>query len=216
MITLLSNTIYIFYGSATGKHANETENVFTYKTPDNEIWKNNDRMALERMRNHYISGSDSIIASLEAENQHVTPLQQLAPEVQRMLTPSKVNSPYFLIFNSLIIVSGFSFICLVALKRKQTEQSETSFYGHTRTDEHEVQLIENAKTNKPLNNDQILNKSKEIICEILQIINKFSDSNVSPKQNSLDDFANELSHCHYHLRLEYKSVHLNSTYIFLP
>lgn len=191
ILTLLSNAIYIFYGSATGKQANETENVFTYRTPDNEIWINKDRMALERMRNHYISGSDSIIDSLEAENQYVTPFQQLEPEIQKTLTSSKKNLPYFVIFNSLIIVSGFSCIYFFALKRKQAEQSETSFYGHTKTNEHEVQLTECIKTSKPLNSEHILNKSKEITCEILQIINKYADSNISPRQDSLENFANE-------------------------
>ncbi len=191
MITLLSNTIYIFYGSTTGKQANETENVFTYKTPDNEIWINKDRMALERMRNLYISGSDSIVASLEAENQHVTPFQQLEPETQKMLMASKKKSPYFLIFNSLIIIAGFSSICLVALKRKQTEQSETSFNDQTKVNVHKVQPIENTQSTKSLNSDQILDKSKEIICEILQIINEHSDNNISPRQDSLDNFANE-------------------------
>ncbi len=190
-ITLLSNTIYLFYGSTTGKQAYETENLFTYKTPDNEIWINKDRMAVERMRNHYISASESIIASLEAEGQLVTPFRQLEPEVQEALAPSKKNSPFFLIFNSLIIISGFSAICLVAIKNKQTEQSETFFSGRTKTNEDEEQPIESAEMNKSLSSDQALNKSKEIICEILQIINKHSDSNISPKQNSLDNFTNE-------------------------
>ena len=173
------------------KQANETENVFTYETPDNEIWINKDRMALERMRNHYISGSDSIIDSLEAENQHVTPLQQLEPEVQKILAPSKKNSPYFLIFNSLIIISGFSFICFVALKRKQTEQSENLLVVTPKQTYMKYNRQKALRVSKSLNGDQVLNKSKEIICEILQIINKHSDSNISPKQDSLDNFANE-------------------------
>ncbi|MBZ0107253.1 MAG: GGDEF domain-containing protein [Candidatus Scalindua rubra] len=188
IITLLSNAIYIFYGPATGKQADKSEKVFTYKTPDNEIWINKNRTALERMRNHYISGSDSIIDSLEAENQQVILLRQLEPDVQEMLSPSKSYSPYFLIFNSLIIITGFSFICYLALKRKQTE---TSFSSITKVNVPEVQPGESAQYNKSLNNDQVLNKSKEIICEILQIINKHSDNNISPRQDSLDNFANE-------------------------
>jgi len=88
LITLLSNTIYMLYAPGTGEQANQTENIFTYRTPDNEIWTNKDRMSLERMRNHYINGSDSIIDSLEAENQQVTPLLQLEPDVQNMLIAS--------------------------------------------------------------------------------------------------------------------------------
>ncbi|MGR3292836.1 MAG: GGDEF domain-containing protein [Candidatus Scalindua sp.] len=192
MITLLSNIIYIFYGGpATEKLADKTENIFTYKTPDNEIWINKDRMALERMRNHYISGSDSIIDSLEAEKQLVTPLQQLEPEVQNILAPSKKNSPYFLIYNSLIIFTGFSLICFVAIKRNQTEQSEAPFNSLTKANAHKTQPIESTQSDKSLNSNQILDKSKEIICEILQIINKHSDNNISPKQDSLDNFANE-------------------------
>ena len=191
IITLLSNAIYIFYGSATGGQADKTENVFTYETPDNEIWINTDRMALERMRNHYISGSDSIIESLEAEKQQVTPLQQLDPELQKILAPSKVSSPYFIVLNSLIIISGFSFFCFLALKRKQTDQSEVPFSSPSKVQIHEVQLKENTQSNKSISNDQVLNKSKEIICEILQIINEHSDNNISPKQDSLDNFASE-------------------------
>ncbi len=189
-ITLLSNTIYLFYGSATGKQAYETENLFTYKTPDNEIWINKNRMAVERMRNHYISASESIIASLEAENRLVIPFRQLESEVQEALVPSKKGSLFFLIFNCLVIISGFSVICLVAIKKRQTDQSETLFYGRVNTNDKE-EPIESAEMNKLLSSDQILNKSKEIICEILQIINKHSDSNITPKQNSLDIFTNE-------------------------
>ncbi len=191
IITLLSNAIYIFYGSANGELSDKTEKIFTYKTPDNEIWTNNDRMALERMRNHYISGSDSIIDSLEAEKQLVIPLQQLEPEVQRILAPSKMSSPYFLIFNTLTIVAGFSFICYLALKRKQKEHSEVLISSLPEVNGHEAQLPESTQSEKSLNNDQVLDKSKEIICEILQIINKHSDNNISPRLDSLDNFANE-------------------------
>ncbi|GAX60074.1 hypothetical protein SCALIN_C05_0159 [Candidatus Scalindua japonica] len=191
IITLLSNAIYLFHGPAAEQKANESENIFTYKTPDNEIWINKNKLALERMRNHYISGSDSIIDSLEAENQHVTPLQQLEPEARKMLTASKNNSPYFFIFNSLIIVSGFIFISLVTLKRKQTEQSETSSHRQTEKIISKIQTTEKSERNQSCYSEQILNKSKEIICEILQIINEHSDNNISPKQGLLDNFAKE-------------------------
>ncbi len=193
MITLLSNAIYIFYGSVTGGLTDKTKNVFTYKTPDSEIWTSKDRMALERMRNHYISGSDSIINSLEAEKQQVTPLQQLESEVQNILTPSTKSSPYFLIINSVIIMSGFVFIYFFALKRKQIEHSGAPISSQTKVNVHEVQPTNSAqsKSNISLSSDQVLNKSKEIICEILQIINKHSDNDISPRQDFLDDFANE-------------------------
>ncbi len=188
IITLLSNAIYIFYGSATGIQVKKPENIFTYRTPDNKVWLNEDKMALERMRNHYINGSESIINSLEAENQHVTPLRQLEPDVQKMLIPSKKNPPYLLIFSSLIITIGFSSIYIFTLKQKQTE---APFDTPTNVDILKAQSTDNSLVNKPLNGDQILCKSKEIICEILQIISKHSDNNISPKQNTLDDFASE-------------------------
>ena len=191
LITLLSNTIYMLYAPGTGEQANQTENIFTYRTPDNEIWTNKDRMSLERMRNHYINGSESIIDSLEAENQQVTPLLQLEPDVQNMLLASKVKSPYFLILNSLAILTGFSLICILALKRKHSGHSEALFSGKTKANILKVETLENVQRNKPLNGDQILNKSKEIICEILLIINKHSDNNIIPRQDALDSFANE-------------------------
>ncbi len=190
IITLLSNAIYILYGSATGELIDKSEIIFTYETPDNEIWINKDRMALERMRNHYISGSDSIIDSLEAEKQQVTPLQQLEPEVQNILVASTKSSPYFLIINSLIIFAGLSLIYILALKRKRTDQSGAPIIL-SKVNGQEVQPIETAQNSKSLNGDQVLSKSKEIICEILQIISKHSDNDISPRQDSLDNFANE-------------------------
>jgi len=32
--------MYIFYGSTTGAQTEKTDNLFTYETPDNEIWIN--------------------------------------------------------------------------------------------------------------------------------------------------------------------------------
>ncbi len=188
IITILSNAFYIFYGSATGKVVDETENVFTYETPDNEIWINKDRMALERMRSHYISGSDSIIDSLEAETQQVTHFHQLEPDVQNKLAPSKTNSPFFLVYNSLIIITGFSIICFFSLKRRPSGTPPTSL---TRENVHKTKPTVSTQSNKSANSDQVLSKTKEIICEILQIINKHSDNNISPRQESLDNFAKE-------------------------
>jgi diguanylate cyclase len=45
--------------------------------------------------------------------------------------------------------------------------------------------------NKSSSNGHILDKAKDIICEILQIINKHSDSDIAPNKNSLDSFARE-------------------------
>ena len=120
-------------------------------------------MALERLRNHYIKGSDSIIASLEAENQLVIPLSHIGPEAQERLAPSYKISFSSLIFNSLIIVSGFSAIYIISLGRKQTVKSKTSAYRDNNTNEQERPLIKTAIANKPSNNEPILNKLNDII-----------------------------------------------------
>ena len=197
VITLLSNFIYIFYGSQMERQSQESVNLFTYKTPDNEIWINKDISTLERMRDHYIKGSDSIIASLEAENQQIKPLQHLEPETQEMLVPSQKMSINFLIINSIIIISGFFVLCLVTLKRKQTEIQNSADYYSPGTEKQlqEVEtVLKNKKSvmdNKSSSNGQILDKAKDIICEILQIINKYSYTNIAPDNDTLDNFANE-------------------------
>ncbi len=151
-------------------------------------------MELERLRNHYIKGSDSIIASLEAENQHVIPFHQLEPEAQEKLTPSYKMSFNFLIFNSLIIISGFSVIYIFSLKLKQTVNSRTSDYSDNNTNEQERLLTESVIANKSSNRDQILNKLNDIICEILQIINKHIEGDFPTQHNSFDNFTNEQLH----------------------
>lgn len=197
IVTLLSNFVYIFYGFQMGRQSQESVNLFTYKTPDNEIWINKDKSTLERMRSNYINGSDSIIASLEAENQQIKPLQHLEPETQEMLVPSQKMSINFLIINSAVIISGFFVFCLVTLKRKQTEKPNSADCDSSGTDKQlqEVEPVskhnESVMDNKSSNNDQILNKTKDIICEILQIINKHSDSDIAPNKYSLDSFAKE-------------------------
>ncbi|MHC4267066.1 MAG: GGDEF domain-containing protein [Planctomycetota bacterium] len=191
LITILGNSIYIFYGSSNIKQHEKTGSLYVYKTPDNEIWINKDKLALERLRNNYIKGSDSIITSLEAENQHVMPFQHLEPEAQEKLAPSYKMSFNFFIFNSLIIVSGFSAIYISSLKRKKTVNPKSSDYSYNNTNEQEKLLIESTITNKSSNNDPILNKLNYIICEILQIINKYSESNCSTQNNSFDNFTNE-------------------------
>jgi len=199
IVTLLSNFIYIYYGSPIGKHAYETKDLFTYKTPDNEIWINKDKSALERMRDHYIKGSNSIIASLEAENQQIKPFRHLEPETQEMLVPPQKMSTNSLIINSIIIISGFSILCLVALKRKQTEKPNSANNDFSGTDGQlpEIEPVSQQKDsvmdNKSSSNGNgpLLNKAKEIICEILQIINKHSDNDIAPNKDTLDNFANE-------------------------
>ncbi len=196
-ITLLSNLIYVFYSSPIGRRSHESANLFTYKTPDNEIWINKDKSALERMRNHYIKGSESIIAGLEAENQQIKPLQHLEPETQEMLVPQRKMSTNFLIINSIVIISGFSVLCLVTRRRKQSEKPGSADYGSSRADT-ELQEVEPVSkqekimmANKSSSNGQTLDKAKDIICEILQIINKYSDSDIAQNKDSLDSFARE-------------------------
>ncbi len=187
----MCNAIFMFYGSSDVKQPDKTGSLYTYKTPDNEIWLNKNKMALERLRNNYIKGSKSIIASLEAENQHIIPFHHLQPKVQEKLTPSYTMSFNFLIVNSLIIISGFSAIYIFYLKRKQTVNSKTSDCNYNNANEQERSQIESAITNKSSNNDKVLNKLNDIICEILQIINKYSESNCSTQDNSFDNFTNE-------------------------
>jgi diguanylate cyclase len=197
IITLLSNFVYIFYGSQRGRQSHESVNLFTYKTPDNEIWINKDKSTLVRMRDRYIKGTDSIIASLEAENQQIRPLRHLEPETQEMLAPSQKMSINFLIINSIVIISGFFVLCLVTLKRKQTEKQNSADYDSTGAEEQlqEVETVSKNKKsvmdNKSSSNGQILDKTKDIICEILQIINKHSNSDIAPNKDSLDSFARE-------------------------
>ncbi len=197
VITLLSNFVYIFYESQIGRQSHESVNLFTYKTPDNEIWINKDKSALERMRSHYIKGSDNIIASLEAESQKIKLLQHLEPETQEMLVPQQRMSTNFLIINTIIIISGFSVFCFITLKRKQTKRQNSAGYDSSGADKQlqEVETVSKNKKsvmdNKSSSNSQVLNKTKDIICEILQIINKYSYSDISPTKDSLDNFARE-------------------------
>ncbi len=132
IVTLLSNFIYILYGSSPRKKTHETETLFTYKTPDGTIWINKDKAALQRMRNHYVEESDAFFNKLEAEKQRVMPYKLLEPEVQEKLLPSYSSktetqenaqiwhNQYFnyIILNSLIIVSGFSLLYFAAFLRQ--------------------------------------------------------------------------------------------------
>ncbi len=176
LITLVGNSIYILYGPFNVKWTDKTENLYTYKTPDNEIWINKDKTALERLRDHYIKDSDSIIAGLEAEDKHIIPFQHLKQEVQEKLTSSYKISFNFLIFNNLIIISGFSVIYITSLRRKQAVNSKNSIYNYKKTNEQE---------------GPVLDKLNGIICEILKIINEYLESDFYIQHDSFDNFTNE-------------------------
>ena len=51
--------------------------------------------------------------------------------------------------------------------------------------------MKNNKNNLRLNKSQLLDKAKEIIFEIIQIINKYSNNTISPKNTKLKFFAND-------------------------
>lgn len=194
----MSNFLYMHYGSSIDEQTHDTKNFFVYKTPDGTIWINKDKDALQRMRNHFVVESDNIITRLEAEKQQVLSYNILKPEVQEMLATSynlnsetkqktqiwNNRSANFLVLNSLIIVSGFLFFYLIARKSRSVIADE----------EVEQEVISepiNAKkimSNTTTNSVQVINKAKDIICEILQIINKYSDNRIVPKNKDLDTF----------------------------
>ncbi len=196
IVTLLSNFIYIQYGSSPRKKTHDTETLFTYKTPDGTIWINKDKAALQRMRNHYVEESDALINKLEAGKQRVMPYKFLEPEVQEKLLPSyslktetqenaqiwNNQSANYIILNSLIIVSGFSLLYFATflrqpiMIRRQARKTKSmisppevkhkSIYEKNTTDS--VPPRRNATSN----NSQLFKKAHDIICEILQIINE--------------------------------------------
>jgi diguanylate cyclase len=232
IVTLLSNFIYVQYGSSSRKKTHDTETFFTYKTPDGTIWINKDKAALQRMRNHYVEESDIKINRLEAGKQRVIPFKLLEPEVQAKHLPSYTSktekqenaqiwnnqSVYFIIFNSLIIISGFSLLYFVTFlrqsitTRRQTRKTKTMIsptevkHEPTRqNDAHlnnvvgQVELVyeKNTKDSVPprcnatSNNIQLLKKAQDIICEILQIINEYSDNCIVMKSSNLETFTTD-------------------------
>jgi diguanylate cyclase len=213
IVTLLSNLIYILYGSSSGKMTHDTGTIFTYKTPDGTTWINKDKAALQRMRNHYIEESDSIISKLEAEKQHVMlykPPQSHDSkiEIQENAQNGNDQSVIFIIFNSIIIVSGFSLLYFVTLLRqsittlRQTRKTK-SMISPSEAEHEPIYKAEpdscgkNAKDSVPprcneaANNSQLLQKAKDIVCEILQIINEYSDNCVVTKSSNLDNFTTD-------------------------
>lgn len=226
IVTLLSNFIYILYGSSPRKKTHETETLFTYKTPDGTIWINKDKAALQRMRNHYVEESDALINKLEAGKQRVMPYKLLEPEVQEKLLPSYSsktetqenaqiwNNQYlnYIILNSLIIVSGFSllyfatFLLQPIMTRRQAWKTKSMIppteakYESTSLNDPSVpawagvvgQAYENnTKANAASNNIQLLKKAQDIICEILQIINEYSDNCIVMKSSNLETFTTD-------------------------
>ncbi len=232
IVTLLSNFIYIQYSSSSRKKTHYTEPLFTYKTPDGTIWINKDKGALQRMRDHYVEESDTKINKLEAGKQRVMPFKLLEPEVQERLllsysskTDTQENAQiwnnqpvYFIIFNSLIIVSGFSLLYFVTFLRQRIttrRQTKTMIsptevkYEPTRqndafpNDSHSLLaqassggvfgLVheKNTKANSGSSNNQLFKKAQDIICEILQTINEYSDNCIVAKSSNLETFTND-------------------------
>ncbi len=258
IVTLLSNFIYILYGSSPRKMTHETETLFTYKTPDGTIWINKDKAALQRMRNHYVEESDALINKLEAGKQRVMPYKLLEPEVQEKLLPSYSsktetqenaqiwNNQYFnyIILNSIVIVSGFSLLYFATflrqpiMTRRQARKTksmitppevkhEPAHQNDARlNDPHSPSILlsqraagaatfaatvqesagassggvvrqvglvyeKNTKDSATSNNIQLLKKAQDIICEILQIINEYSDNCIVTKSSNLEAFTTD-------------------------
>jgi diguanylate cyclase len=244
IVTLLSNFIYIQYGSSPRKKTHDTETLFTYKTPDGTIWINKDKAALQRMRNHYVEESDALINKLEAGKQRVMPYKLLEPEVQEKLLPSYSlktetqenaqiwNNQYFnyIILNSLIIVSGFSLLYFATflrqpiMTRRQARKTKSMIFPpevkHEPIHQNDARLNgphsllaqassggvvgqvglvyeKNTKDSVPprcnatSNNIQLLKKAQDIICEILQIINEYSDNSIVMKSSNLETFTTD-------------------------
>ena len=239
IVTLLSNFIYIQYGSSSRKQTHDTGTLFTYQTPDGTTWINKDKAALQRMRNHYIEESDSIISKLEAEKQYVVPYKHLPShnlEPQENTQNRDNQSVRFIIFNSLIIVSGFTLLYFAIFLRQsittRRQTRETKSIGFPSEVEHEPTHLsnpparlndpsvparagvvgqvpaltgavvsvddtelssreKNAKDSSAPNNSQLLQKAKDIVCEILQIINEHSDNCIVTKNSSLESFTTD-------------------------
>ncbi len=192
IVTLLSNFIYILYGSSSGKNPRDTNPLFTYKTPDGTTWINKDKSALQRMRNHYIEESDSIINKLEAEKQHIMPYKPLPShnlkiETQENIQNGNNQSVNFIIFNSLIILSGFTLLYFTIFLRQSIITRRQRRKTESMISPSEV----NTKDNTTPDNSQLLQKAKDIACEILQIINEHSNNCIVTKSNSLESLTTD-------------------------
>jgi len=218
LVTLMSNFFYLFFSPPLGEKAHDTGTFYTYKTPDDTVWINKDKDALQRMRNHYIEESDSIINRLEAEKQKIVPHNLLEPEMQARLlssynlertTQDKAQTPKshtlnFLIFNSLIIISGFLILYFAGLLRRPASEDQAATgpdYKHEkgpgptlkpeeRFDDVYGKNIESVKGSVELNKSKVLEKIKDILCEMLLLISRHSDNCAVAKSSDFEDFTN--------------------------
>ena len=205
--TLFSNGIYLLYSSSPANNAQTKENYYTYKTPDNTIWLNTDKEALRRLRSHYIrenNNKNNIVISLEAEKEQIIPYDILDPQTQKRVASTynlcaresgagERRSFHFItcmIFNSLIISTGFILSYIFYTKRPTENLSKTSKIRiplKKIPEKSKVSIEHSKETQKNL---QVLNKAKEIICGILQNINRYSDNCFIPKSKKLEEFTN--------------------------
>lgn len=219
LVALLSNGFYIFYNSHSTEKPQNREIIYTYKTPDDVIWINKDKEALQRMRNHYIEESDSVINRLEAEKRKIIPHNLLGSEVRKKLSSyynlekpiqdkahtADSNSLKYLIINSLIIISGFSIFYFVSLLRRSkdvdtAQVSEEDKHGKApestipkpeeKFEDIYGENMESVKGSIELNNSKVLEKIKEIVCEALLLISDYSDNCIVAKSNDFEDFTN--------------------------
>ncbi len=214
LVTVLSNLFYIFFRSPLGEKSHNTGTFYTYKTPDDTIWINKNKNALQRMRNHYIEESDSIINRLEAEKHKIIPHDLLGSEIQARLLSSynlegttldnaqapKSHTLNFLVFNSLIITSGFLILYFTGLLRRpanvvQTQTGQDYKPGpvlkpEERFDDIYGENIESVKGSVELNKSKVLEKIKDILCEVLQLLSSHSDNCVVAKSSDFEDFTN--------------------------
>ncbi|MDR4505484.1 MAG: diguanylate cyclase [Candidatus Scalindua sp.] len=201
-VTLLGNCGSIIYRSSPTRNSMQTtEDFFTYKTPDDSIWINKDKEALGRLRKHYIKESDQIITSLEAEKNLIIPFSNLAHTTQKSLAstynlyvPKKesfqnraLGSLKVIIINSLITTIGFLLLYVFCTKTLDKNAGNPSAQG-IRSAVLSQKVTSNHETPGNL---QVLSKAKDIICEILQAINTYSDSCLTPKRKELEDFIRD-------------------------
>ncbi|GJQ58721.1 MAG: hypothetical protein SCALA701_15220 [Candidatus Scalindua sp.] len=201
-VTLIGNCMYTIYSSSPRNGSTKTsEEFFTYKTPDNAIWINKDKEALQRLRKHYIKESDQIITSLEAEKNLIIPFYHLDRNMQKSLSSTYnldifekdgvrnrvLRSKNFFLINSLITTIGLILFYLFSSKQINKKTTTTSHQGN-RSDVSSQNIIAN---HERTSNSQILNKAKDIICEILQTINKYSDNCLTPKRKEFEDFTRD-------------------------
>lgn len=121
----------------------------------------------------------------------------------------------FLIFNSITIVTGFLLFYFITFLRssalrssaskshkpleatqkqtKETIDSQIAQESETAGEETGFKPIyeKNIGNNAPSNKGQILDKAKDIICEILQIINKYSENSIVTKSDEFENFTIE-------------------------